>query len=105
LRGTFLCCQEVGKNIILRKSEEQIINIVSLLSAIGVPNIVPYASSKGGVASLTRNLAVESAKHGINVNAVGPGYIRTELTLALQEDAISSSNIASRILIGRWGTP
>jgi 2-deoxy-D-gluconate 3-dehydrogenase len=105
LRGTFLCCQEVGKNMILDKEGGKIINVASLLSAIGVPNIVPYASSKGGVASLTRSLAVEWAKYGINVNAIGPGYVRTELTRALQEDATKSSNIVSRIPIGRWGTP
>lgn len=105
LRGTFLCCQEVGKNMILRKDGGKIINVASLLSAIGVPNIVPYASSKGGVASLTRSLAVEWAKYRINVNAVGPGYVRTELTRALQEDATRSSSIVSRIPIGRWGTP
>ena len=105
LRGTFLCCQEVGRNMILQKEGGKIINVASLLSAIGVPNIVPYASSKGGVASLTKSLAVEWAKYGINVNAVGPGYIRTELTRALQEDAARSSNIVSRIPIGRWGTP
>ncbi|MGA2625935.1 MAG: glucose 1-dehydrogenase [Candidatus Bathyarchaeia archaeon] len=105
LRGTFLCCQEVGRNMILRKEGGKIINVASLLSAIGVPNIVPYASSKGGVASLTRSLAVEWAKYRINVNAIGPGYIRTELTRTLQEDVTRSSNIVSRIPIGRWGTP
>jgi NAD(P)-dependent dehydrogenase (short-subunit alcohol dehydrogenase family) len=105
LRGTFLCCQEVGRNMILHREGGKIVNVASLLSAIGVPNIVPYASSKGGVASLTRSLAVEWAKYGINVNAVGPGYIRTELTRALQEDVTRSSSIVSRIPIGRWGTP
>ena len=105
LRGTFLCCQEAGRNMILRREGGKIINVASLLSTIGVPNIVPYASSKGGVASLTRSLAVEWAKYGINVNAVGPGYVRTELTRALQDDATRSSNIVSRIPIGRWGTP
>jgi 2-deoxy-D-gluconate 3-dehydrogenase len=105
LRGTFLCCQEVGKQMIAHEEGGKIINVASLLSAMGVPNIVPYASSKGGVASLTRSLAVEWAKYGINVNAVGPGYIRTELTRALQEDASRSSRIVSRIPIGRWGTP
>jgi len=83
----------------------KIINVASLLSAIGVPNIIPYASSKGGVASLTRSLAVEWAKYRINVNAVGPVYIRTEMTRALQEDKNRSFNITSRIPIGRWGMP
>jgi len=105
LRGTFLCCQEAGRKMISRKDGGKIINVASLLSRIGVSNIVPYASSKGGVASLTRSLAVEWAKYRINVNAVGPGYVRTEMTRALQEDPARSSTIVSRIPMGRWGTP
>jgi 2-deoxy-D-gluconate 3-dehydrogenase len=105
LKGTFLCCQEVGRHMIDLNTGGKIINVASLLSAIGVPNIIPYASSKGGVASLTRSLAVEWAKYRINVNAVGPGYIRTEMTRALQEDKNRSFNITSRIPLGRWGMP
>ena len=105
LRGTFLFCQEIGINMIKRKTRGKIINVASLLSSIGRPNLVPYASSKGGVASLTRNLAVEWAKYGINVNAIAPGYIRTEMTRALQRDETRSSEIVSRIPFGRWGTP
>ena len=105
LRGTFLFCQEVGRNMIKRKTRGKIINIASLLSTIGRPNLVPYVSSKGGVASLTRSLAVEWAIHGINVNAIAPGYIRTEMTRALQEDEAKSSEIISRIPFGRWGAP
>ena len=105
LKGTFICCQEVGRHMIDLKTGGKIINVASLLSVIGVPNIIPYASSKGGVASLTRSLAAEWAKHQINVNAVGPGYIRTEMTRELQEDADRSSNITARIPAGRWGIP
>jgi 2-deoxy-D-gluconate 3-dehydrogenase len=105
LKGTFLCCQEVGRRMISLENGGKIINVASLLSVIGVPNVIPYASSKGGVASLTRGLAVEWAKYRINVNAVGPGYIRTDLTRALQEDTSRSSNITSRIPVGRWGMP
>lgn len=105
LRGTFLCCQEVGRNMIRSKTGGKIINIASILSSIGRPNIIPYASSKGAIASLTRSLAVEWAKYGINVNAIAPGYIRTEMTRALQEDKATSSEIVSRIPLKRWGTP
>lgn len=110
LKGTFLLCQEVGKHMISRRHNEgeghsKIINVASLTSAIGVPNVVAYGSSKGGIVSLTRSLAVEWAKYGINVNAVAPGYIRTELTRALQEDNKRSDYIVSRIPLGRWGEP
>jgi 2-deoxy-D-gluconate 3-dehydrogenase len=103
LKGTFLCCQEVAKMMIERKQPGKIINIASLLSAIGVPNIIAYASSKGGVASLTRSLAVEWAKYRINVNAIGPGYVRTGLTKPLQENRKRSAYILSRIPLKRWG--
>jgi len=105
LKGTFLFCQEVAREMIAKNQGGKIVNVASLLSAIGVPNIIGYASSKGGVASLTRSLAAEWAKYRINVNAVGPGYIRTELTQALQNDANRSSYLVSRIPLGRWGEP
>lgn len=107
LRGTFYCCQEVGKQFIAQKSGGKIINVASLLSAHGVPitGIVPYACSKAGVGGLTRSLALEWAKHKINVNAVGPGYISTELTRSIHEDPARSSMIESRIPMGRWGVP
>src|SRR5271167_1761992 len=105
LKGTFFFCQEAAREMIARNQGGKIINVASLLSAIGVPNIIGYASSKGGVASLTRSLAAEWAKYRINVNAVGPGYIRTELTQALQNDANRSAYIVSRIPLGRWGQP
>jgi len=105
LKGTFLCCQEIARHMIDRAQGGKIINTASLLSTIGSPNIIGYASSKGGVASLTRSLAVEWAKYGINVNAIGPGYIRTELTHALQEDRDRSAEVVSRIPLRRWGNP
>jgi len=107
LRGTFFCCQEVGKQMIAQESGGKIINVASLLSAFGVPinNIVPYACSKAGIGGLTRSLASEWAKHKINVNAVGPGYISTELTRTIHDDPTRSSMIVSRIPMGRWGVP
>jgi 2-deoxy-D-gluconate 3-dehydrogenase len=105
LKGTLLLCQEVGKHLIARNEGGKIINIASLTSVIGIPNIIAYGSSKGGVVSLTKGLAVEWAKYRINVNAVGPGYIRTELTRALQEDKARSDYILSRIPFRRWGEP
>jgi 2-deoxy-D-gluconate 3-dehydrogenase len=83
----------------------KIVNIASLLSFQGGINVAAYAASKGGVAQLTKALANEWASHGVNVNAIAPGYIRTENTLALQQDATRSRQIQERIPAGRWGEP
>ncbi len=104
LTGTFLCCQEVGR-VMIRQRRGKIINIASLLSAIGVPTIPAYAASKGGVVQLTKVLAVEWAKYNIQVNAIGPGYFRTDLTEPLFQDPQRRERITSRIPMGRWGTP
>lgn len=64
-----------------------------------------YAASKGGVAQLTKALANEWAKHGININAIAPGYMRTDNTAALQADPNRNRQILERIPAGRWGEP
>ena len=104
LKGVFLCCQAVGK-VMIAQRRGKIINIGSLLSAIGVPLIPAYAASKGGVRQLTKALAVEWAPYNIHVNAIGPGYFRTELTEALQKDEERAAWILRRTPLGRWGVP
>lgn len=104
LKGAFFCAQAVGK-VMIDQRAGKIINIASLLSVIGVPTAVAYAASKGGISQLTKTLAVEWAKYNINVNAIGPGYFRTDLTKPLQEDENRSARILSRIPLGRWGDP
>lgn len=104
LKGAFFCAQAVGK-VMINQSSGKIINIASLLSVIGVPTAVAYAASKGGISQLTKTLAVEWAKYNINVNAIGPGYFRTDLTKPLQEDKDRSAQILSRIPMRRWGDP
>ena len=64
-----------------------------------------YAAAKGGVAQLTKALANEWAPHGINVNAIAPGYMETDNTTALRADATRTAQITERIPAGRWGTP
>ncbi len=104
LKGVFLCCQAVGK-VMIAQRRGKIINIGSLLSEIGVPLIPAYSASKGGVRQLTKALAVEWAQYNIHVNAIGPGYFRTELTDALQKDEERAAWILSRTPLGRWGVP
>jgi len=65
----------------------------------------PYAASKGAIRQLTKALAIDWAGYDINVNAIGPGYIRTELTQPLWEDAQFSDWVVDRTPVGRWGTP
>lgn len=83
----------------------KIVNIASLLSFQGGLNVASYAASKGGVAQLTKALANEWAQHGINVNAIAPGYMQTDLTSALQSDQTRNRQILERIPAGRWGEP
>lgn len=104
LKGAFFCAQTVGKQMIRQRSGK-IINIASLLSVIGVPNIVAYGATKGGIAQMTKCMAVEWAKYNINVNAIGPGYFRTSLTKPLQDDPVRSAQILNRIPMARWGEP
>ena len=81
----------------------KIINIASLLSYFGGYTVPAYAASKGGVAQLTKALANEWAAYGINVNAIAPGYMATEMNTALIDDPGRSSEIIARIPAKRWG--
>ncbi len=102
IRGAFFVAQAVAQQMVDRGSGK-IINIASLLSAIGVPFIPAYTASKGGIGQLTKSLAVEWAQHGINVNAIAPGYFRTDNTRPLQEDPERNSIIINRVPFHRWG--
>ena len=104
LKGAFLCAQAVAR-VMIQQGGGKIIHTASLLSSIGRPTIPAYAASKGGIAQLTKALAVEWAKYKIHVNAIGPGFFRTDLTQALQDDPERSTEISSRIPLGRWGLP
>jgi 2-deoxy-D-gluconate 3-dehydrogenase len=104
LKGAFFCAQAVGK-VMIKQMSGKIINTASLLSAIGGPNAIAYAATKGGIAQVTKCMAIEWAKYNINVNAIAPGYFRTPLTKPLQEDPVRSAQILSRIPMQRWGDP
>ena len=83
----------------------KIVNICSIASDLGRPNIVAYAASKGGLKMLTRALAVELAPHNVQVNGIAPGFFRTEMNAALTSDAEFSAWVAKRTPAGRWGEP
>jgi 2-deoxy-D-gluconate 3-dehydrogenase len=104
LTGMFLISQIVGREMVARGSGK-IINIASLLSFSGGMNVIAYTASKSGVAGLTRGLSNEWARHGVNVNAIAPGYFHTEATAALQNDPARYAALLARIPAGRWGEP
>jgi 2-deoxy-D-gluconate 3-dehydrogenase len=105
LSSVFRLSQLAGREMISKGRGGKIINIASLLSFQGGVNVPAYAASKGAVAQLTKALANEWAKHRINVNAIAPGYMRTDNTAALQADADRNRQILERIPAGRWGEP
>lgn len=104
LKSVFLLCQQAGKHL-LERGSGKIVNIASLLSFQGGVNVPAYSAAKGGVAQLTRALANEWASRGVNVNAIAPGYIETENTLALRQNPERFRQISERMPAGRWGKP
>ncbi len=89
----------------LRQTKGSIINIGSIQSFVALPNSAAYTTSKGGVRLLTKALAIELSPLGIRVNAIGPGFTATPLNAKAREDAAYMANFASRIPLGRIGTP
>ncbi len=102
LRSYFLVARTVGRHMVERRYG-RVINITSILAAIGLPNQAAYATSKGGVTQLTKVMAIEWAPHNVTVNCIGPTYFETELTRPLYQDPERKSFIESRTPMGRWG--
>lgn len=105
LNAVFSLCQLAGQQFIKQNSKGKIINIASMLSFFGGYTVPAYAASKGGVAQLTKALSNEWASKGINVNALAPGYMATEMNTALIADETRNTEILNRIPAKRWGTP
>lgn len=103
LNGTQRCCEAAHKA--LKAASGCIINTASMLTYFGSATSPAYAASKGGVAQLTKSLAIAWAADGIRVNAIAPGWIATDLTRALTEDTARSEQILSRTPMKRWGRP
>ncbi len=103
-RSAFFMCQLAGREM-MKQKKGKIINVASLLSFQGGILVPSYAASKAAIAQITKSLANEWAQYGINVNAIAPGYMATNNTKALREDAVRSKAILDRIPAARWGMP
>jgi gluconate 5-dehydrogenase len=104
LTSAFVIGREAAKRMIPRK-RGKIINIASLASELARPTVGPYTAAKGGIKTLTRSMAVEWAASGIQANAIGPGYMATDMNQALIENPDFNSWLMSRIPSKRWGRP
>ena len=105
IKSVFFLSQAVAKQFMKQGDGGKIINIASMLSFQGGIRVPSYTASKSGVLGITRLLANEWAQHQINVNAIAPGYMATNNTQQLREDAERSKEILDRIPAGRWGSP
>ncbi|HFQ5065082.1 TPA: 2-dehydro-3-deoxy-D-gluconate 5-dehydrogenase KduD [Vibrio vulnificus] len=105
IKSVFFMSQAVAKQFIAQGEGGKIINIASMLSFQGGIRVPSYTASKSGVMGVTRLMANEWAKHGINVNAIAPGYMATNNTAALRADEQRNQEILERIPANRWGTP
>jgi NAD(P)-dependent dehydrogenase (short-subunit alcohol dehydrogenase family) len=104
LTGTFLLCQAVGK-VMIQQEGGKIINMVSVGAVVGFPRQVGYCATKGGILQLTKVLAIEWTRYNIQVNAIGPAYLETELTDGMRKSKIISENLIRRTPMGRFGQP
>ena len=102
VESVFLVGQAVARHMIKRKAGK-IINICSVQSELGRPSIAPYTATKGAVKMLTKGMCADWAKHGIQVNAIGPGYFKTPLNQALVDNPEFSNWLEKRTPAGRWG--
>lgn len=104
LTGAFLVARSVVKRMI-KKESGKIINICSVMSELGRETTAPYAAAKGGLKMLTRSMAVEWARYNIQVNGIGPGYFKTDMTRKLADDPTFNNWLINRTPARRWGDP
>jgi gluconate 5-dehydrogenase len=102
LDAVFFMGKEVAKRMIPR-GEGKIINICSLTSEVARPTIAPYATAKGGVRMLTKAMCADWARHGLQINGIGPGYFKTEMNTALIQNPDFNAWVEKRTPAGRWG--
>jgi 2-deoxy-D-gluconate 3-dehydrogenase len=102
--GLFFMCKLAGKEM-LKKGSGKIINFASMMSFFGSANSIAYAASKGAVAQITKSLCIAWGGRGLNVNAVAPGWVETELTGPLRKNVEKTAAISKRIPMVRWADP
>jgi gluconate 5-dehydrogenase len=102
IASVFHVGQAVARHMIARR-RGRIINIASVQSALARPSIAPYTATKGAVANLTKGMATDWARHGLNCNAIAPGYFDTPLNAALKADTVFNTWLEKRTPQGRWG--
>jgi len=102
VKSVFLVGQAVARHMI-KRGKGKIINICSVQSELGRPSIAPYTATKGAVKMLTKGMCADWAKHGLQINAIGPGYFKTPLNQALVDNPEFSSWLEKRTPAGRWG--
>jgi 2-deoxy-D-gluconate 3-dehydrogenase len=105
LKSVFFLSQAIAKYFIAHNKGGKIVNIASMLSFQGGIRVPSYTASKSGIVGITKALANEWASKNINVNAIAPGYFKTNNTLQIQNDEVRSAEILSRIPVKRWGEP
>lgn len=105
LTGPFLLSQAVARHMIKNGIKGSIVNTSSLIAVFGGLTVAAYAATKGGLTQLTKSMCNDLAKYGIRVNAIGPGWVKTEMTEALQNNPERFEAISARIPLGRWATP
>jgi gluconate 5-dehydrogenase len=103
VESAFIVGKAVAKGMIARKSGK-IVNVCSVQSELARPSIAPYTATKGAIKMLTKGMCADWARHGIQVNAIGPGYFKTPLNQALVDNPEFSSWLEKRTPAGRWGT-
>ena len=106
LKGAFLCCRTFSRRLLEQQLPGAIVNTTSVMGEVSLPGRASYTASRAGVIGLTKSLAVEWATRGIRVNAVGPGFIRTEQAEAMvRQGVFSVDGVNKRTPMGRWGEP
>ncbi len=105
LKGPFFLAQAVAKVMISHKRKGKIINTSSLIAVQGGKRVPAYAASKGGIDQVTKSMANDWAQYNILVNAIGPGWVKTDVTAPLRQDKQRNAEISGRIPLGRWADP
>ena len=104
LTGCFLCAQAVGR-VMIRQRSGSIVNLGSILGSVANPRLIAYGASKAAVIELSKVLAVEWARHNLRVNAIGPGWVETDMTRPMMRSPAIYADLLGKIPMGRFGSP